>query len=280
VVYLRRGGERPVLYCFPGLLVSTQEYMRLVDYLGPDQPATGFICYSLTATKMFGTRVEDITARYAEVVRRFAKGQPCAFLGWSWGGLLAYEAARQLGDDIDLRMIGMVDVCDMDEEFTVGVSPQLADSVREETHRRVQQWRVSAPMRDDWDKLFAVMDDEVYEQFLSHVVRHRVKLPTDGPDIGSEEHMLWVLVDNAIIFRNYQLQKSAFRIHAFAAEDSLTRSLNVIDWRRYSTNATAPEIVNGTNHLTIIGKRPFHQRFARRLDEAWVNSGEFAKERG
>jgi thioesterase domain-containing protein len=229
---------------------------------------------------MFGTRVEDITARYAEVVRRFAKGQPCAFLGWSWGGLLAYEAARQLGDDIDLRMIGMVDVCDMDEEFTVGVSPQLADSVREETHRRVQQWRVSAPMRDDWDKLFAVMDDEVYEQFLSHVVRHRVKLPTDGPDIGSEEHMLWVLVDNAIIFRNYQLQKSAFRIHAFAAEDSLTRSLNVIDWRRYSTNATAPEIVNGTNHLTIIGKRPFHQRFARRLDEAWVNSGEFAKERG
>ena len=271
VIYLRRSGDRPVLYCFPGLLVSTREYMRLVDYLGPDQPATGFICYSLSETKTLSTRVEDITARYAEEVRSLAKGRPCAFLGWSWGGLLAYEAAQQLGSDIDLRMIGMVDVCDMDEEFTVGILPRFEESVRDRTHRRVQEWLTVAPMRDDWQRLFAAMDSEIYEQFLSHVVKHDVVLPVDGPDIGSEEHTFWVLVDNAMIFRNYKLSQSDFRIHAFAAEDSLTRSLNVIDWRRYSSRATAPEIVNGTNHLTIIGKSPFHQRFARRLDEALVS---------
>lgn len=270
VIYLRRSGDRPVLYCFPGLLVSTREYMRLVDYLGPDQPATGFICYSLSETKTLSTRVEDITARYAEEVRRLAKGRPCAFLGWSWGGLLAYEAAHQLGNDIDLRMIGMVDVCDMDEEFTVGILPRFEEGIRDQTHRRVQEWLTVAPMRDDWQRLFAAMDSEIYEQFLSHVVKHDVVLPVDGPDIGSEEHTFWVLLDNAMIFRNYKLSQSDFRIHAFAAEDSLTRSLNVIDWRRYSSKATAPEIVNGTNHLTIIGKSPFHQRFARRLDEALV----------
>jgi amino acid adenylation domain-containing protein len=270
VVYLRRNGEKPVLYCFPGLLVSTREYMRLVDYLGPDQPATGFICYSLTETKTLSTRVEDITARYAEAVRRQAKGRPCAFLGWSWGGLLAYEAARQLGNDIDLRMIGMVDVCDMDEEFTVGILPKFADGIRERTHAAVQQWLVTTPMREDWKRLFAAMDAEVYEQFLSHIVKNNVTLPTDGPDIGSEEHTFWILVDNAMIFRNYRLAPSDFRVHAFAAEDSLTRALNVIDWRRYSPNATASEIVTGTNHLTIIGKTPFHQRFARRLDQAFI----------
>ncbi len=268
VVYLRRNGDQPMLYCFPGLLVSTREYMRLVDYLGPDQPATGFICYSLTETKTLSTRVEDITARYAEAVRRQAKGRPCAFLGWSWGGLLAYEAARQIGNDIDLRMIGMVDVCDMDEEFTVGVIPHFEDDVRDRTHAAVQSWLVHTPMREDWKRLLAAMDAEVYEQFLHHIVKHNVKLPTDGPDIGSEEHTFWILIDNGMIFRNYRLQRSDFRIHSFAAEDSLTRSLNVIDWRRYSPNATASEIVTGTNHLTIIGKTPFHQRFARRLDQA------------
>ncbi len=270
VVYLRRNGDRPVLYCFPGLLVSTREYMRLVDYLGPEQPATGFICYSLTETKTLSTRVEDITARYAEAVRRKAKGRPCAFLGWSWGGLLAYEAARQLGNDIDLRMIGMVDVCDMDEEFTVGIMPRFEDGIRDRTHAAVQSWLATTPMREDWKRLFAAMNEEVYEQFLHHVVKHNVKLPTDGPDIGSEEHTFWILIDNAMIFRNYRLQQSDFRIHAFAAEDSLTRALNVIDWRRYSQNATASEIVTGTNHLTIIGKTPFHQRFARRLDHAFA----------
>ncbi|WP_267554544.1 amino acid adenylation domain-containing protein [Rhizobium rhizogenes] len=270
VVYLRRNGDRPVLYCFPGLLVSTREYMRLVDYLGPDQPATGFICYSLTETKTLSTRVEDITARYAEAVRKKAKGRPCAFLGWSWGGLLAYEAARQLGNDIDLRMIGMVDVCDMDEEFTVGIMPRFEDGVRDRTHAAVQNWLVTTPMREDWERLFAAMNAEVYEQFLHHIVKHNVKLPTDGPDIGSEEHTFWILIDNGMIFRNYRLEPSDFRIHAFAAEDSLTRALNVIDWRRYSPNATASEIVTGTNHLTIIGKTPFHQRFARRLDHAFA----------
>jgi amino acid adenylation domain-containing protein len=270
VVYLRRNGDRPVLYCFPGLLVSTREYMRLVDYLGPEQPATGFICYSLTETKTLSTRVEDITARYAEAVRRQAKGRPCAFLGWSWGGLLAYEAARQLGNDIDLRMIGMVDVCDMDEEFTVGIMPRFEDGIRDRTHAAVQSWLATTPMREDWKRLFAAMDEEVYEQFLHHIVKHNVKLPTDGPDIGSEEYTFWILIDNAMIFRNYRLEQSDFRIHAFAAEDSLTRALNVIDWRRYSANATASEIVTGTNHLTIIGKTPFHQRFARRLDHAFA----------
>ncbi len=269
MVYLRRGGDRPLLYCFPGLLVSTREYMRLVDYLGPEQPATGFICYSLTESKALSTRVEDITARYAEAVRKQAKGRPCAFLGWSWGGLLAYEAARQLGDDIDLRMIGMVDVCDMDEEFTLGILPRFNDGVRDKTHEKVQRWLATAPMRADWMRLFAAMDEEVYEQFLNHIVKHNVVLPSDGPDIGSEEHTFWILIDNAMIFRNYQLKPADFRIHAFAAEDSLTRSLNVIDWRRYSPNATASEIVTGTNHLTIIGKTPFHQRFARRLDQAF-----------
>lgn len=118
-------------------------------------------------------------------------------------------------------------------------------------------------------RLFSVMDEEVYEQFLNHIVKHNVILPSDGPDIGSEEHTFWILIDNAMIFRNYHLQPADFRIHAFAAEDSLTRSLNVIDWRRYSPNATASEIVTGTNHLTIIGKTPFHQRFARRLEHAF-----------
>jgi len=131
-------------------------------------------------------------------------------------------------------------------------------------------------MREDWKRLLAAMDAEVYEQFLHHIVRHNVKLPTDGPDIGSEEHTFWILIDNGMIFRNYRLQQSDFRIHSFAAEDSLTRSLNVIDWRRYSPNATASEIVTGTNHLTIIGKTPFHERFARRLDQAFAPGPPFA----
>lgn len=162
----------------------------------------------------------------------------------------------------------MVDVCDMGDEFAIGVWPHFEPGVRERTHDAVQRWLKVAPMREAWLTLMAAMDAEVYEQFLHHIVKHNVPLPVDGPDIGSEEHIFWVLLDNAMIFRNYQLKTSEFRIHAFSAEDSVTRGLSVIDWRRYSPNATACELVTGTNHLSIIGKSRFHQRFAQRLDLA------------
>ena len=46
---------------------------------------------------LVGPRTGDPAhARYAEEVRRASRGRSCTFLGWSWGGLLAYEAARML----------------------------------------------------------------------------------------------------------------------------------------------------------------------------------------
>ncbi|MBR7508375.1 hypothetical protein KC216_21160, partial [Mycobacterium tuberculosis] len=88
-VVLRASGTKPVLYCFPRLLVSTRDYVRLVDCLGANQPATGFICYSLSEQKEIGSSVDDIIQGYVDYIRRESKGQPCYFLGWSWGGLLA-----------------------------------------------------------------------------------------------------------------------------------------------------------------------------------------------
>ena len=268
VVRLRARGERPMLYCFPGLLVSTREYMRLVDYLGPDQPATGFLCYSLSEEKKIDASVEEITAHYVERIRAESKGQPCFFLGWSWGGLLAYEAARMLNHDVDVRMIGMVDVCDMDTDFAVGAVPRFVPGEREDLNRRILNWLEHTKMRSDWDRLLNSMDAQAFDQFLRFVGNSEEDLPVDGPDIGSREHTFWVLIDNALIFRRYHMKPFDCPIRSWAAEDSLNRGLNLIDWRSLSRDAGAAEIVAGTTHLHIIGASAFHARLALRMDEA------------
>ncbi len=269
-VHLRREGSRPMLYCFPGLLVSTREYLKLVEHLGPEQPATGFICYSLSDGGRLSTSVEAITARYAEEVRRQSRGRPCAFLGWSWGGLLAYEAARMLGDEVDVRLLGMVDVCDMDADFALDAVPQFAPGEREACERRVAAWLARAAMRVEWERLLGAMDPPAYDQFLHYVARAPDELPTDGPDVTSRERIFWVLIDNALIFRRYRLVPHDRPIHAWAAGDSLHRGLQVIDWRRFSHRAGPAEIVPGTTHFDIIGAPAFHDRFARRLQTAWA----------
>jgi thioesterase domain-containing protein len=273
VIRLRAGGTRPMLYCFPGLLVSTREYVKLVDFLGPDQPSTGFICYSLSEHKKLDASVEEITARYAEHIRRESHGRPCFFLGWSWGGLLAYEAARTLKDDIDLRLVGMIDVCDMDTDFAIGAVPAFRPGERDALQRRVAAWRQRTSMRTQWDRLLGSMDEEAYDQFLRYVGNSEDDLPTDGPEIGSREHTFWVLIDNALIFRRHRMEPFDCPIHSWAAEDSLNRGLNLIDWRLLSRRAGPAEIIAGTTHLHIIGSTAFHSRFARRLDEALQDPG-------
>lgn len=266
VIILRSGGTRPMLYCFPGLLVSTREYQKLIDYLGPDQPATGFICYTLAEDKQQNVSVADITARYADYIRRHSKGQPVTFLGWSWGGLLAYEAACQLKNDVDVRMIGMIDVCDMDTDFAIGAVPTFAPGQRDAVEARVRDWLTRTAMRAEWEQLFAVMDPLTWDQFLSFVLNSPYDLPLDGPAVGSTEHMFWVLIDNALIFRSHRLTPHEVPIRSFAAGDTLHRGLNLIDWRRYSSLTPPAEILHGTTHLHIVGMTAFHSRFARCLD--------------
>ncbi|NEJ73973.1 amino acid adenylation domain-containing protein [Rhizobium phaseoli] len=267
VIVLRASGAKPRLYCFPGLLVSTREYVKLVDYLGADQPATGFICHSLSEKKEVGAPIEEIIESYVDHIRTHSKGAPCTFLGWSWGGLLAYEAARTLGNEVDVRMMAMVDVCDLGSEFAIGAKPRFRPGERDMLHRDVEAWLQKTAMRPEWDRLLSMMDADTYDQFLRFVGDEKDPLPTDGPDISSREHTFWVLIDNALIFRKHSLVPHDVPIYPWAADDSLNRGLNLIDWRRLSPRARAAEIITGTNHLHMIGSPAFHSRLALRLKE-------------
>jgi amino acid adenylation domain-containing protein len=273
VIVLRASGDKPMLYCFPGLLVSTREYVRLVDYLGSDQPATGFICHSLSENKKVGTTVEEVTQTYVDYIRRQSAGKPCFFLGWSWGGLLAYEAARMLGSEIDLKLMAMIDVCDLGAEFALGATPNFKLGERDALHHAVTEWLGRTKMRAEWDRLLSVLDGDTYDQFLRFVGDEKDQLPADGPEISSREHTFWILIDNALVFRHHKMKPFDAPIHSWAADDSLNRGLNLIDWRRYSPRANPAEIISGTNHLHVIGSQAFHARLADRLREALDNRG-------
>lgn len=88
-ITLRAGGTRPRLYCFPGLLVSTRAYLRLTDYLGPDQPVTGFLCHSLNENKELNVSVADVVADYVDHIRRESVNAPVAF--WAGHGAVCWH---------------------------------------------------------------------------------------------------------------------------------------------------------------------------------------------
>nr|WP_282104100.1 amino acid adenylation domain-containing protein [Methylobacterium sp. 37f] len=265
VVQLARGGTRPMLYCFPGLMVNTQEYVPLVRRLGPDQPVTGFVCYSLSEARKNVVSVEDIAARYAETIRAECAGRPCTLLGWSWGGVLAYEAARMLGSDVDLTFVGMLDVCDIDVNFAVGALPLLDPRERRAREAQVASWLERAPMRADWEDLFRRMDESLTAQFLAYVAATG-PLPADGPGLGSKEFELWTFVDNTLLYRGYRAAAFDAPIRVWLAGESLARGLNHVDWTRYSRNVLSRDVIPGVTHREIVDSPAFHDSFAARLN--------------
>ncbi len=130
-------------------------------------------------------------------------------------------------------------------------------------------WLAQTQMRTQWDALIGAMDPLCFEQFLRFIGNELEPLPTDGPDVSSREHTFWVLIDNALVFRRYQLQPLDVRVDSFTAGDSLSRGLNRVDWRRLSRLATPSRVVPGSNHLHIIGNKLFHSQFSDSLQRAF-----------
>ncbi|WP_406690482.1 SDR family NAD(P)-dependent oxidoreductase [Saccharopolyspora sp. ID03-671] len=104
VLALRETGERAPLFLFHPAGGSTGVYRPLVELLSDDQPCHGF-------ERLDDARsVEDSAARYIATLREIQGSGPYRLAGWSFGGCLAYEVARQLtelGEQVDL--VAMID---------------------------------------------------------------------------------------------------------------------------------------------------------------------------
>ena len=256
------GSERPLLVLFPGLLVSTREYEPLVAHLGPGQEAHGFLCASLVEAVRPLPDVAKLAVAYAERVRGLMRVRPrgCAFLGWSWGGVLAYETARLLGPGFPLEFVGMLDVCGLEPNFARGAGRPIYAEERAAHETMVTGWLERSPMRAHWEGLRARMDPEAAVQFLRFLAAEPQPLPTDGPEVGSRERILWTLVDHAIQFRALRLVPGSVPIRSFVAAESRARGLPVIDWQPLTTRLLSVETVPETDHLDIVLSPHLHAR--------------------
>ncbi len=90
-----QGSRRPVFFVHP-MGGNVLCYVGLAKHLHPDQPF-----YALQAAGADpGTEplrsVEELAARYIEAIRRVQPEGPYVIGGWSFGGFVAFEMARQL----------------------------------------------------------------------------------------------------------------------------------------------------------------------------------------
>lgn len=92
VVPLQPQGTLPRLFCVHPAGRGVSAYVHLVRYLGPQQPVFGVI----DLAKNLARPVRRIAAEHVQAIRAVQAEGPYYLLGWSFGGVVAYEMAVQL----------------------------------------------------------------------------------------------------------------------------------------------------------------------------------------
>jgi amino acid adenylation domain-containing protein len=95
VLTFRRDGNRRPLFCLYGPWGDVGVYTHLAEALGGDQPVFGVRSPALTNGEKVAEKLEDAAATVIALIRSTTDDPEPALLGYSWGGVLAFEVARQ-----------------------------------------------------------------------------------------------------------------------------------------------------------------------------------------
>jgi amino acid adenylation domain-containing protein/non-ribosomal peptide synthase protein (TIGR01720 family) len=96
LVPIQPKGTRPPLFCIHPAGGVVYPYYTLVPLLGKDQPLYGVQDPGLYDRHPPFTSIEDMAASYVEALKTVQSAGPYHLMGWSVGGMVAYEMAQQL----------------------------------------------------------------------------------------------------------------------------------------------------------------------------------------
>ena len=96
VIPLREEGTAPALYCVHAVSGSAYSYTGLVAQLGADQPVYGFEAPGFDGDRTPVRSLPALAAEYAATLREFQPDGEYRLLGWSMGGVIAFDLAQRL----------------------------------------------------------------------------------------------------------------------------------------------------------------------------------------
>ncbi|MBD1919976.1 AMP-binding protein [Microcoleus sp. FACHB-831] len=96
LVAIQPKGSKPPLFCVHGAGGHVLNYRDLARYLGSDQPVYGLEDERLEANQFHPIQIEDMAAGYIKEIQTIQPKGPYFLIGYSYGGIVAYEMAQQL----------------------------------------------------------------------------------------------------------------------------------------------------------------------------------------
>jgi amino acid adenylation domain-containing protein len=108
LVEIQPNGSKPPFFCVHGLGGEVLCFRELAKYLGSEQPFYGLQPQGLDKKQPPHTRLENMASHYIQEIKTLQPNGPYFLGGYSFGGVVAFEMARQLreqGEQVGILVI-------------------------------------------------------------------------------------------------------------------------------------------------------------------------------
>ncbi|MBI3162533.1 MAG: AMP-binding protein, partial [Chloroflexi bacterium] len=129
LVALRAEGKNPPLFLVPGGGSDTITFIELVDALGEDQPVYGLEdLFMGTSRSLYAAGIQHAAKEFIKIMKTVQPSGPYYLGGHSFGGLVAFEIARQVRASGE--RVGMLAILDTPPPVRVNRKGKLSDRMQ------------------------------------------------------------------------------------------------------------------------------------------------------
>jgi amino acid adenylation domain-containing protein len=262
LVPIKPKGTKVPIYIVHGAGLNVLLFNTLATHMDADQPVYGLQAKGLNGIDEPLKRIEDIAAHYIASIRAQNPNGPYALAGFSFGGIIAFEMAKQLEAlNLEVKMLAMFDTY---AYRTTHYDPLLTKYIKKGLYLGRQIW-YSLTFQDGFKKTFENRAKAVNRGITR--LFWKMKYGNKQEQVGFFGYANKIDEMNNIASKHYRIAPYEIAVELFRAE---IRSFYLDDfeymgWKPYALKGVNIHKIPG-EHNTIF-KEPNDKLFARILQD-------------
>lgn len=260
LVPIKPAGAKPPLYIVHGAGLNVMLFNALSEYLDDDQPIYGLQAKGLNGEDEPFYSIEEMATHYISEIRNQNPEGPYLLAGYSLGGIIAHEMARQLiklGKKV--KMLAMLDTF---------VGNQHPPSNKVEKHARKAKHLLLNILYSCYMLLKDPKDTFLYKwKNIKRSVKQRYWSLVGKADtvVGAFGYLNKIDKINAEARRRYVIEPIDMEIDVFRATTQrfYAEDMQYLGWRAYALKGVRVHHIPGDHNK--IFKPPYHQHLSKSL---------------
>jgi non-ribosomal peptide synthetase component F/thioesterase domain-containing protein/acyl carrier protein len=249
LVSIQPRGSRPPLFLVHSASGNVMSYIALSRQLGREQPLYGLQSRGLDPDRKPTTRIEDMASEYLQELTAMQPDGPYHLGGWSMGGVIAFEMARQLTAE-GKRVAPLVLI---DSTIHTG---RVKKNGLDDASVLLALAQHHGLFFDDTDKTFADLRSLTLDEQLEYFFEKAASSNLIPYDIGLSQlrHLFELFKVNYHAAESYRPKKSAQQVILFEADGTSSEQAakKLKNWKKVAEVVTTHRLPG--DHYSILSE--------------------------